>query len=106
MIYIYGDGEVAMTTGIGRIPGLDESVPFIAFAPTDKIIDTVKAQESAEDNQASVAEVIGAFDTHGVVMFMNSPEAMRSLIFWMARIMTQIMGHDEWIEDDERETVH
>ena len=106
MIYIYGDGEVAMTTGIGRVPGVGAQAPFIAFAPTAKIMQTVEAQKGIEDQQASVATIIDEFHQNGTVVFLNSPEAMRNMIFWLARIMSQLMQSEDWIEQDEGETVH
>jgi hypothetical protein len=95
--FILGDLNVAFTVGMSDANPSGRPMPFMAVAPSHKIIEALDLREtSASITGEDVGEVVEAFNQTGVVMFFDTPDAADTAMEMMSAMLDRACDTD-WV---------
>ncbi len=98
MIYVVGTAEACITVGMAHCSERQANLPFIAFAPTDRINEALNlggAGTASITGEDEIKSAIDAFREHGTVVFIDNPVAAERM-FEMVDALFAIAADTDW----------
>jgi hypothetical protein len=82
MIFVAGTNKMAFTVGIGMCRERKMHLPFLAFAPSERVEFELNLNDPASimDTAESVQKTIEVFSNHGAVVFFDNRMAAENML--------------------------
>lgn len=81
-VYVMGMGDTAFTVGVAECQKRGVSLPFIAFAPNEKVLErlTELGGEAVATDERNINALLAAFSDHGTVVFFDTPASANNVL--------------------------